>query len=282
MSYRGAVIGLLAGAVWVAAFSLWVGMAPILLLPYFLIFFLIALTVARLRADTGIPGHGLYMVNPHDILVTHLGTAGMSGQNLTTLGLFQWFNRFNRAHPMPVQLETLKVGQVLRLDQRRLMGALVLTIVVSLVSGFAIYPALMYRNGAALAGELMGSGWGSFNSIASWMQSPREPDPMGMGFFAGGGLFALGLALMRARFVWWPLHPMGFPLGIGGTMERWWFALLIATVLKGAIVHYGGVRAFRQAAPFFMGLVLGQYVVACLWSILACLLNEPMYWSWEA
>jgi hypothetical protein len=267
MSYRGAVIGLAAGAVWVAAFSLWAGMEARLLVPYFLIFFLVALTVARLRADTGIPGHGLTMVNPQDILITHLGTQGMTARGLTVLGIFQWFNRFNRAHPMPVGLESLKICHVLRLEQRRMLHALLLTTVVSLFCGFAIYPALMYREGAALAAELNWTGWSTYNSLASWMQTPKAPDPMGM---------------MRARFVWWPFHPMGFALGVGGTCDRWWFALLIATLLKGTITHYAGVRGYRQATPFFMGLVLGQYVVACLWSILAVILNEPMYWSWLA
>src|SRR5262249_4783163 len=160
--------GLAAGAVWVFLFARWVGMEPIMILPYFLVFFLIALTVARLRADTGIPAHGLTSVNPQDILVTHLGTQGISGRSLVGLGLFQWFNRYNRAHPMPVTLETMKVGQVLRLEQRRLLGALLLTLVVSLVSGFAIFPQLMYRHGAALAGELNASGWGTYDTLASW------------------------------------------------------------------------------------------------------------------
>jgi hypothetical protein len=282
MSYRGAVIGLVAGAVWVSVFSLWAGMEARMLVPYYAIFFLVALTVARLRADTGIPGHGLTMVNPQDILITHLGTQGMTARGLTTLGIFQWFNRFNRAHPMPVALESYKICHVLRLEQRRMLHALLLTTLFSLLCGFAIYPALMYREGAALAAELNWTGWVTYNSLASWMQSPKEPDPMGMGFFAGGGVFALALAMMRARFVWWPFHPMGYALGVGGTCDRWWFALLIATVLKGAITHYGGVRGYHQALPFFMGLVLGQYVVSCIWSILAVILNEPMYWSWLA
>jgi hypothetical protein len=282
MSYRGAAIGLAAGMFWVALFAVWAGMEPRLLLPYFAIFFLVALTVARLRADTGAPAHGLTNVNPQDILITGLGTTGMSGRGLTALALFQWFNRFNRAHPMPVGLESMKVCHVLRLEQRRMLIALLLTTVFSLFCGFAIYPGLMYRHGAALAAELNGTGWVTYGSLESWLQTPKRPDPMGIGFFAGGGLFALGLALLRARFVWFPFHPMGFALGIGGTVDRWWFALLVCTAIKGVIIHYAGVRGFRRAAPFFMGLVLGQYVVACLWSLIAIVVNEPMYWSWLA
>jgi len=30
-----------------------------------------------------------------------------------------------------------------------------------------------------------------------------------------------------------------------------------------------------------MGLVLGNYVVACIWSLIAIWCNEPMYWGWQ-
>src|SRR5207244_1174810 len=98
LSYRRATIGLAAGALYVGIFAGWVGMSPGLIVPYFVIFFLIALAVARLRADTGIPAHGLTNVNPQDILIIHLGTNDMSARSLVSIGLFQWFNRFNRAH----------------------------------------------------------------------------------------------------------------------------------------------------------------------------------------
>jgi hypothetical protein len=55
MTYRTAVFGFLLTFLWVAGFAVWLGMEPWLILPYFLIFFLVSLTVARLRADTGIP-----------------------------------------------------------------------------------------------------------------------------------------------------------------------------------------------------------------------------------
>jgi hypothetical protein len=41
------------------------------------------------------------------------------------------------------------------------------------------------------------------------------------------------------------------------------------------------MRGYRQAIPFFMGLVLGEYVVSCLWSLLALAVDTPMYWTWS-
>ena len=43
------------------------------------------------------------------------------------------------------------------------------------------------------------------------------------------------------------------------------------------ILKYGGVWAYRKAVPFFLGLILGEYVVACGWSILGIILRMPTY-----
>ena len=117
--------------------------------------------------------------------------------------------------------------------------------------------------------------------LQGYLTNPKPPDLAGMGVFAGSALFALLLAMLRARYVWFPFHPMGYALGMGGTVDRWWFALVLCSAIKSVVVRYGGVRGFQKTAPFFMGLVLGNYVVACLWSLLALWRNEPMYWGWQ-
>ncbi len=282
LSYRAALLGAGLGFAGLCGFAVACGLSPGMAVVYFALFFLIALAVARLRADSGAPAHGLAAVSPHDLLIVYLGTANQDPRAVTTLGIFQWFNRFNRAHPMPQQLESLKIAQVLRIDQRRMALSIALASAATLVLAFAIYPALMYRNGAALAAELMWTGWSTYGTVGiqGWLESPRPPDPTGIAACAGGGAFALLLATLRTRCAGFPFHPMGYALGLGTTVDRWWFALVICTVVKGVIVRYTGVRGFRKAAPFFMGLVLGQYVVACFWSLVAIARNEPMYWSW--
>lgn len=281
-SYRAALLGTAVGFVGLCWFGIACGMAPQMVVGYFALFLLIALAVTRLRADSGAPAHALYAVNPHNLIITYLGTAGQSPQTLTALGIFEWFNRFNRAHCMPQQLEALKMAQVVRASQRRMAIGLTLSVVVTLALTFVIFPALMYRNGAALAAELMQTGWDTYGTagIQGWMQSPKPPDTGGMIASMGGGAFALLLSFLRSRFTGFPLHPMGYALGLGVTVDRWWFALLICTAIKMPLVRYMGVGGFRKAAPFFMGLILGQYTVACLWSLLAIAINQPMYWSW--
>ena len=36
---------------------------------------------------------------------------------------------------------------------------------------------------------------------------------------------------------------------------------------KSLILRYGGVKMYREALPFFIGLVLGDYAISSLWAL---------------
>jgi hypothetical protein len=50
-------------------------------------------------------------------------------------------------------------------------------------------------------------------------------------------------------------------------MEYFWFLFLITWLVKLLVVRYGGMRLYRQAMPFFMGLVLGDCIAAFFWAM---------------
>jgi hypothetical protein len=54
-------------------------------------------------------------------------------------------------------------------------------------------------------------------------------------------------------------------------------AVFIASVLKGAILHLGGLAGYRKAIPFFLGLMLGDLVMGMTWVALGILFNTPTY-----
>ena len=62
-----------------------------------------------------------------------------------------------------------------------------------------------------------------------------------------------------ARF---PFHPLGYCIGPGLIWH--WSPFFIAWLLKLVILRYGGLRFYRRALPFFLGLVLGDYVLGAL------------------
>ena len=61
------------------------------------------------------------------------------------------------------------------------------------------------------------------------------------GFTGGGAAFMLALLYLRQRFLWWPLHPIGFPIANTFTiMSHGWLAIFMAWMFKATILRYGG------------------------------------------
>ena len=74
------------------------------------------------------------------------------------------------------------------------------------------------------------------------------------------------LLFLRHRFLWWPLHPIGFPIASTYTIVSYgWFAIFTAWLCKTIILRYGGVGAYRTMLPFFLGLILGEFTTAGVW-----------------
>ena len=68
------------------------------------------------------------------------------------------------------------------------------------------------------------------------------------------------------RFIWFPFHPAGYILGISsGTIDVYWFALLVCWTIKLLILKHGGATPYRKVVPFFMGLVVGDFIVGTYW-----------------
>ena len=43
------------------------------------------------------------------------------------------------------------------------------------------------------------------------------------------------------------------------------------------ILKHGGIRAHRRAIPLFFGLILGDYIVGSLWSVVGIILHREVY-----
>ena len=70
----------------------------------------------------------------------------------------------------------------------------------------------------------------------------------------------MGLLMLARRYwIWWPLHPIGYPVS---SVLRWVaFNAFLAWLFKSLLLKYGGVRLHNAARPLFLGLVAGQFAV---------------------
>jgi len=91
------------------------------------------------------------------------------------------------------------------------------------------------------------------------------------------GVFVTFLQLMRANFVWWPFHPAGFAVSAGWSMALFFPSIFVSWLVKTVLLRYGGGSSFRPASMFFLGLILGEFTVGSLWTLLGIVLRRAMY-----
>lgn len=270
----------------VAALLCWgiavqVGMRPNTAAAFWLVHFLIALTVTRLRVEAGPPSHSLLYANPQDLLLASWGTRSFRPRELTALALFFWFNRLNRNHAAPVIMEGWRLSEWANVSFRRAAGLMVAMAVLSVVGCFVLYPPLFYRDGAATRiGEVVWVGQDTFNRLASWVANPTPPDRWARSFVAGGFAVTAALNALYHRLPWWGLHPLGYLLGTSFAVDYYWLCLLLSSVAKWLLLRYSGARAVQAMTPFFVGLILGEGTVACAWSVYGIAIHKPMYDAW--
>ena len=139
----------------------------------------------------------------------------------------------------------------------------------------------MYQTGAsATYGSVIGVGREVFNRLAIRLDNLTGTDyPPVKAYGIGFGITCL-LSLIRHRFFWWPFHPIGYVMVTYGGFSEFWSSVFLGWLIKVIIVNFFGLKANRQAVPFFMGLILGDYVVSSLWTLVGTIFNIPTYVLW--
>ena len=271
--YRLAFLGVLIFGGFVFFFLYIAGIEAWVVAVFMLMFFLLALAITRVRAELGTPHEisaGDHYANPLYIMSFMIGTRNINTPSQTVLSMLHWFNRGFRNHPMPSQLEAFKMAENSRMSNRGLLVALAVASVVSLFSVYWANLDITYRDGAsARAGGFKSwVGWEAFNRLQRWLQFPSDPDVTRISYMTGGFILVFILSAMRVRFLWWPFHPAGYALATSYAMDYFWFAFFVSWLIKFILIKQGGLRTHRRAAPFFLGLILGDYVLGSVWAIL--------------
>jgi hypothetical protein len=284
MRYRTALLGMLLGLICLTVFCYEAGMSLGIVLAFLLIYLIMAIGIARVRAEVGPPVHGMVFVNPRQILVAGFGTRFLGVANLTNLSFLYAFNRCNRMHPMPNQLEAFKIAERAGIRTKRFVPAILLAIFVSIIASFWIHTALLYKHGASTgtSGFVPSLGSESFRPLRNWLSYPGGPDLPAVSFMGIAAIIVIFLTIMRRRFIGWPFHPAGYALGNNtwGGIVYIWFAVFVGWLVKWIILRHGGLKAYRRAVPFFLGLILGEYVVACLWCLFGIIFDMNVIRVW--
>ena len=266
LPFRQAVWGLLGGVLllvlWCVAAGVPAGLAVVVLV-FFLMF---ALVLTRLVSEGGL----LFVqaFRPTDVIIAGAGTAILGARSQVVLSLVQKAFMFDlRTFLMPSLMDAYRLAASSGLNARRLLPWLFAAVLTATVSSYVALLLMTYRLGGVrfMGWFMIYSPQQTLTYVNAYLNSPY---PTSVGNWAlmlcGTGTTAL-LSLMRALHAWWPLHPLGYAMGPSWPMIQLWFSIMVGWMLKSLILRYGGFRRFRDAKPFFLGLVVGEFGVAGLW-----------------
>jgi hypothetical protein len=279
MGLRWALLGALIGLGILIALSLRCGMSPHMAAAFFLIYCVLALAVARVRAEFGSPVHDFHFTGPDYILPRVLGTVNLRQRDMGMLAQYFWFNRAYRAHPIAGSLEGLQMANRRRTSARAVLVAIVIAVAASALAGFWGWLHLAYKYGASSLWRFGPNWFGSeaYARLQSWVEAPKPANLAALGAMAAGFAICMLLATARSAFVGWPLNPVALPLAASWSIHLMWLPMFIAWLVKLLVLRYGGRRLYQAALPLFLGLIMGQAIVGSAWTFVGLLKGHPYY-----
>jgi hypothetical protein len=156
------------------------------------------------------------------------------------------------------------------MPSRLLFAGILTALIVSYVSSAWVHIHAGYRLGAlnASVAPTGGSGWffggGMTRFVANFvlpkMGNTITPEIIIPRYiFTGIGVFLMGaLMFLHSKFMWWPVHYIGFPIAESAPLQSFWFAIFLAWLIKGLILRFGGHNVYKKSVPFFLGMILAN------------------------
>jgi hypothetical protein len=261
-------------------------MDPVIAVIYVLAMLLFFLVVMRIVVETGMP----FFQSEMDFGMGLSNLLGLPALGPQSIVIFAWLGKIinfdNRACLPPFAANALKVAENTGLRLPPLIPVVLVAITVCIAMSLAAKLWFSYAFGARLDEYYGGTALGMDPATAD-LRTLREDGLLHVAAAASGfdhlalvtqnvgharnlaftGIGALALALtclLRYRFAWFPFHPLIFLMWETWPSKYMWFSFLVGWAFKKAIVTYGGARGYELAKPFFLGLIMGEVLVAGL------------------
>jgi len=271
LSYRQAVsVLLLSGAVmtvWLhfAGMAWW--LAPLFLLTTFVIM----LGITRIVAEGGLSVTKTPL-DAVDAMVGGFGAGSLGHGNLAALGMTNSWASAMRVTLMAAVIHGLRLAEsYVTRHRRRLFWAILLAAGTSIAAAVTTVLMVGYRHGALnLSFWFFGQGaaTGPFAFTSYHILNAKAATAEFLSVAGMGGAVQFGLIMAAKRWLWWPIHPIAFPVSAMWTTHHLMPSIFLAWLVKTVVLRYGGVRWYRRTRPFFLGLILGHYVTGGLWIVI--------------
>lgn len=270
--HRFAFAGLLLSLGGLGAFGVLAGLPFGFTLGYAAVFLIFSVALTRLRAQLGPPLNEMAFMGPNQLIVDLRGTEGVPASLIarwvTTLN---FMNRIHRTHPMPHQLESLKLADQHGASQRGMFVAILSATLIGIALGAVVQVCLGYRYGATNAA------WDTPGMVSDLVNTPRRPNIAAITAIVAGFGVVMGLDAVRFRIPGFALHPAGYALSMNFGIDYIWFGLIIVLAAKYCVQRYMGIRGYDRLRMIAIGIILAEYIAEGAFSTVAMVTREATY-----
>ncbi|HLK55437.1 MAG TPA: DUF6785 family protein [Chthonomonadaceae bacterium] len=269
---RVAFAGLLLCLTGIGGVGLLVGIPLWMIFFTTLLFLAFSIALTRMRAQIGAPSHEMAFMGPNQMLVDFVGTQALPTAGISRMvTMFHFMNRIHRTHPMPHQLEAMKLGETAKINQKALFVAIILATVIGSSLGHCAYIAQGYAYAAKHEG---GDTAGVVDTLLNKHQPPNATAIL---FVVIGFAVVLGLDMLRFRIPGFPLHPAGYALAMNFGLDYFWFGLVIVWLIKLFVERYYGLKGHSKLHQIALGILAAEYIAEGIWAAYSMWNHQATY-----
>ena len=177
-----------------------------------------------------------------------------------------------RGFILPSFIHSFKLAHDNKIKMKPLLALIMAVTLITLVMGIWMNVRLGYENGAlTLESWFTQAGARKPAEDAAALLTGADPKQFGPAnwfFLSLGGVLTFLMMLARSRFLWFPLHPIGYLVALSYPMAQLWFSILLGWLAKVSITRFGGSDTYRRTVPLFLGLALGDVLMMIVWLII--------------
>jgi hypothetical protein len=279
--YRLSVLGMVGAFGFIVWWGSYFGMDTLWPVVQFVFFPLVGMVVARVICEAGMLIYsaplGGYIAGFNEALFDLFGVERIGPKNVTMMTMTSWVQtRSTATQNMAAVFMGYRIGSQMGAPRRTVMILSIVAVALAIVACHITIPYIIYTWGVPkLADWPSKAGLNTTRGVARLLQSPTTlggEDWLGLSL---GAATTWALFALRRRFIWWPLHPLGFVTWLGWPIDRYWTSIFIGWLVKTSVTRVFGFRGFRKLRPLALGLVLGMNVVFTIWVIIHLIWANP-------
>jgi hypothetical protein len=272
MSYRVAVLGLIGGTLGLSVMWRLAGMSLWLALAVHIFFYVMCVVLTWMVTDGGFL-FLLAIFRPSDYVLIPLGTSRLAPADLTILAYEKTLMFDLREFMMPHYMNSMKAADVAGMNRRGLLYPFTIAIVLALATAYVAGLWVWYTKG----GVRLGYWWPPepFDRLTRQLTNPTDTNWLELSYIGLGAVVMSLLVFLRYRFLWWRIHPLGYAMTTSWAPYTVWFSFFWGWFFKYLILKTLGFRGYRTFRPLFLGMVVGDGVMAGVWIIVGLFTHVP-------